>query len=50
MLLLPLAVDGAVKVVGGNNQTVSLNAKSEGRASFNVVANTAIGIGNVKIR
>lgn len=44
-----ISVDGAVKVLGDNNQTVSLNAKSEGRASFNVVANNTIGIGNVKI-
>jgi alpha-2-macroglobulin len=41
--------DGAVKVAGGNNQTVSLNAKSEGQAGFSVVASNTIGIGNVKI-
>jgi uncharacterized protein YfaS (alpha-2-macroglobulin family) len=41
--------DGAVKVAGGNSQTVSLNAKSEGQAGFNVVASSTIGIGNVKI-
>ena len=44
-----ISTDGSVKVVGGNSQTVSLNAKSEGRAAFSVVANTTIGIGNVKI-
>jgi uncharacterized protein YfaS (alpha-2-macroglobulin family) len=40
---------GAVNVVDGANQTVSLSANSEGRASFQVVASSVIGIGNVKI-
>ncbi|HKO82835.1 MAG TPA: MG2 domain-containing protein, partial [Chitinophagaceae bacterium] len=44
-----ISTDGSVKVIGINNQTILLNAKSEGRAVFNVVANTAIGVGNVKI-
>lgn len=44
-----ISTDGSLKVVGGNSQTVSLNAKSEGRAVFSIVANTTIGIGNVKI-
>lgn len=44
-----ISTDGSVKIVGGSSQTVSINAKSEGRAVFNVVANSTIGIGNVKI-
>jgi len=44
-----ISTDGAVKVVGGSSQSVSLNAKSEGRAMFSVVANSTIGIGNIKI-
>ena len=44
-----IVTDGSVKIVGGNSQSISLNAKSEGRASFQVVANTTIGVGNVKI-
>lgn len=44
-----ISTDGAVKLIGTNSQTISLNGKSEGRAVFNVVANTTIGIGNVKI-
>jgi uncharacterized protein YfaS (alpha-2-macroglobulin family) len=44
-----ITTDGAVKVVGGATQTVSVNAKSEGRAVFSVVANSTIGVGNVKI-
>ncbi len=44
-----ISTDGSVKVSGDNSQTVSLNAKSEGRATFNLVANSTIGIGNVKI-
>ncbi len=43
-------VGGAVKVIGANSQTVSLNAKSEGRVNFNVVADPVIGIANVKIQ
>ncbi|HKZ67181.1 MAG TPA: MG2 domain-containing protein, partial [Chitinophagaceae bacterium] len=48
-VIASISTGGSVKVVSRNNQTVSLNAKSEGRAVFNVVANTTIGIGNVKI-
>jgi alpha-2-macroglobulin len=44
-----IGTSGAVKVIGSGNQRVSINAKSEGRAVFNVVANTTIGIGNIKI-
>lgn len=44
-----ITTDGAVKAMGGASQTVSLNAKSEGRATFSLVANSSIGIGNVKI-
>ncbi|HZI53424.1 MAG TPA: alpha-2-macroglobulin family protein, partial [Chitinophagaceae bacterium] len=44
-----ITTDGAVKIAGGNSQAISLNAKSEGRAAFRVIANDAIGIGNVKI-
>ncbi|MGZ8558179.1 MAG: alpha-2-macroglobulin family protein [Chitinophagaceae bacterium] len=41
--------NGAVKVVGEKSQPVILNAKSEGIATFKVVANSTIGIGNIKI-
>jgi uncharacterized protein YfaS (alpha-2-macroglobulin family) len=44
-----IITDGSVKIMGGSSQTVSLNAKSEGRAVFNIVANSTIGIGNIKI-
>jgi hypothetical protein len=44
-----ISTDGAIKILGDKSQTVSLNAKSEGRTTFNVVANSTIGIGNVKI-
>ncbi|MDP4260949.1 MAG: MG2 domain-containing protein [Bacteroidota bacterium] len=44
-----IATDGSVKIIGDNSQSVSLNAKSEGRATFSVVANPAIGTGNVRI-
>lgn len=40
---------GPLKIVGGNNQSISINAKSEGRAGFSVVANPVIGVGNIKI-
>ena len=44
-----ITTEGAVKVIGGNNQTVSLNAKSEGRALFSVVADPVIGIAKVMV-
>ena len=44
-----IATDGGLKVSGGNSQSISLNAKSEGRAAFSVVAGPTIGIGNVRI-
>lgn len=42
-------VEGAVKVVGGASQAVSLNAKSEGRTMFSLIASPSIGIGKVSI-
>ncbi len=44
-----ITTDGSVKIVGGSSQGISLNAKSEGRAVFQMVANPTIGIANVKI-
>lgn len=44
-----ITTTGPVRVLGGNNQTLSVNPKSEGRAVFNIVANPSIGIGNIKI-
>ena len=44
-----ITTTGAVRASGGSSQTVSLTAKSEGRAMFNIVANSTIGIGNIKI-
>ncbi|MFI5129045.1 MAG: alpha-2-macroglobulin [Chitinophagales bacterium] len=44
-----ITTDGAVKLISGSSQTVSLNAKSEGRAVFNVVAGSTIGIGSIKV-
>ena len=44
-----ITTDGAVKIAGGSSKAISLNANSEARAAFSVVANNAIGIGNVKI-
>ena len=38
-----------MKVVGGNNQSVSLAAKSEGRAIFKVVADPTINVGKVTV-
>lgn len=43
-----LDVDGPLKSIG-NKQNIMLNAKSEGRAIFSVVANPSIGVGNVKV-
>ena len=44
-----IGVEGPMKVVGGNNQSVSLAAKSEGRAIFKVVADPTINIGKVTV-
>jgi uncharacterized protein YfaS (alpha-2-macroglobulin family) len=44
-----LNVTGAVKVIGSNTQTVALNAKSEGKAMFSVLANPSIGIANITV-
>lgn len=42
-----LNVKGPLSVVGSNSQTVSLNARSEGRANFRIVASPAVDIGKV---
>src|SRR5258705_1443010 len=42
-----ISVQGPMKVVGGNNQSVNLAAKSEGRATFKIVADPTINIGKV---
>lgn len=44
-----ITTDGAVKVLSGSSETVSINAKSEGRATFQLVAGSTIGTGNVKV-
>lgn len=44
-----IAVEGPMKIVGGNNQSVSLAAKTEGRATFKIVADPAINIGKVTV-
>lgn len=44
-----ISTDGPIKVLGSNNQSLQLNAKTEGRAVFNLVAHTTIGIGHVRI-
>ncbi len=44
-----IAVQGPVKVIGGNNQTVTLAAKTEGRATFKVVADPTINIAKITV-
>ena len=44
-----LKVIGPLKIIGGNNQTLSLNANSEGRATFQVVADPAIAVGKISV-
>jgi len=44
-----LKVTGPLKIIGGNNQTLSLNANSEGRATFRVVADPAIAVGKISV-
>ncbi|MBK5271285.1 MAG: alpha-2-macroglobulin family protein, partial [Bacteroidia bacterium] len=44
-----LNVAGPLKVIGENNQSVTLNAKSEGRSDFKVVADPNIAVGKIKV-
>jgi uncharacterized protein YfaS (alpha-2-macroglobulin family) len=44
-----LKVSGPLKIVGGNDQSISLNANSEGRATFKMVANPDIAVGKVTV-
>ncbi len=44
-----ITVNGPLKVIGGNNQTISLAAKSESRASFKVVADPIINTGKITV-
>lgn len=44
-----ISVEGPMKVLGGNSQSVNLNAKSEGRASFRIVADPTINVGKVTV-
>ncbi len=44
-----ISTDGPLKIIGTSSQALTLNANSEGKAMFSVVANSTIGIGNVKI-
>lgn len=45
-----LKTEGAVKALGGVTQSINLPAKSEGRASFQLVASAGIGIGSVQVQ
>lgn len=42
-------VEGPLKVIGENNQRVTLNAKSEGRSNFKLVADPDIAAGKIKV-
>jgi uncharacterized protein YfaS (alpha-2-macroglobulin family) len=42
-----LGVTGPLKIIGNASQSISLNAKSEGRATFQVVSDLAIAIGKI---
>ncbi|MET0465525.1 MAG: MG2 domain-containing protein [Chitinophagaceae bacterium] len=44
-----IKVEGGIKVVGSATESIPVSAKSEGRASFRIVADPVIGIGKVKI-
>lgn len=44
-----LTVSGPLQVVGTNNQSVSLNANSENRAIFQVVAAPSVNVGKVNV-
>ena len=44
-----ISTGGPIQVIGGNNQSVSIAAKSEGRAIFKIFANTSIGVAKVNV-
>jgi len=44
-----ISVEGPLKVVGGNSQSVSISANSEGRTVFQVAADPAVAVGKIKI-
>jgi uncharacterized protein YfaS (alpha-2-macroglobulin family) len=44
-----IAVDGPLKVIGDNTQSISVNANSESRALFQLAANPEVAAGNVKV-
>lgn len=44
-----VSVEGPLKVVGGNGQSLAISANSESRANFKVVADPAIAVGKIKI-
>jgi len=44
-----ISVEGPLKVIGGNSQSVTVNSKSEGRAVFRVAADPSVAVGKIKI-
>lgn len=44
-----ISVEGPMKVLGGSSQSINLSAKSEGRASFRIVADPTINVGKVTV-
>ena len=44
-----ISVEGPLKVIGGNNQSITINSKSEGRAVFQVAADPSVAVGKIKI-
>ena len=44
-----ISVEGPLKVIGGNSQSVSIDSKSEGRAVFQVAADPSVAVGKIKI-
>jgi uncharacterized protein YfaS (alpha-2-macroglobulin family) len=44
-----LKVGGPLKIIGTNNQSLSLNANSEGRATFQVVSDPVIAVGKITV-
>src|SRR5678809_1684379 len=44
-----ISVEGPLKIIGGNDQAVAVNANSEGRAVFQVAADPSVAVGKIKI-
>ena len=44
-----ISVEGPLRIIGGNNQSLSINGNSEGRAVFQIAADPSVAVGKIKV-